>query len=88
MSRLIDADALAKDLSKLWNEMDDVDYGEYVRDANKLMNHYPTVDAVPVVRCCDCKWKKKSPKSVYCNALNMYVIDSDFFCGFGEKVSE
>lgn len=46
--RLIDADALEKDLSKLWEEMDDVDYGEYVRDANKMLNHYPTIEAVPV----------------------------------------
>ena len=29
--------------------MDDVEFGELVRDFWKVLNHFPTVDAVPVV---------------------------------------
>ena len=46
--RLIDADALNKEVGKLWRDMDDVDFGELVRDFWKVLNHFPTVDAEPV----------------------------------------
>lgn len=46
--RLIDADALNKEVGELWRDMDDVDFGEMVRDFWKVLNHFPTVDAEPV----------------------------------------
>ena len=45
--RLIDADALKFDIMCV--------YGSNPQYINWL-NHAPTVDAVPVVRCKDCKW--------------------------------
>ena len=48
MARLIDADALNKEVGELWRDMDDVDFGELVRDFWKVLNHFPTVDAIPV----------------------------------------
>ena len=53
--RLIDADALNKEVRELWRDMDDVDFGELVRDFWKVLNHFPTVDAEPVVRCRSCR---------------------------------
>ncbi len=46
--RLIDADALKKEVGKLWEELDDVDFGELVRDFWKILNKFPTIDAEPV----------------------------------------
>lgn len=46
--RLIDADALNKEVGELWRDMDDVDFGELVRDFWKVLNHFPTVNAEPV----------------------------------------
>lgn len=45
--RLIDADALTSDLTRFYE-------GEV--PARKLIAEQPTVDAVPVVRCRECKW--------------------------------
>ncbi|MBR2653134.1 MAG: hypothetical protein IKD59_01150 [Lachnospiraceae bacterium] len=45
--RLIDADALKFDIMCV--------YGSNPQYINWL-NHAPTVDAVPVIRCKDCKW--------------------------------
>ena len=48
MARLIDSDALSKEVGELWRDMDDVDFGELVRDFWKVLNHFKTVDAIPV----------------------------------------
>ena len=48
--RLIDADLLKLEIACV--------YGSNPRYLNWL-NHAPTVDAVPVVRCCDCKYYRK-----------------------------
>ena len=48
--RLIDADVLKKDLTRFYD-------GEVV--ARKLIDEQPTVDAVEVVRCRDCKHNPK-----------------------------
>lgn len=68
---------------------------QYVYDA-------PIVDAVPVVRCRDCKHKKTATgccayvlpdrygigtEVLYCRAMERYV-EHDFFCKYGEKVTE
>ena len=45
--RLIDADALKLEIACV--------YGSNPKYINWL-NHAPTVDAVPVIRCKDCKW--------------------------------
>lgn len=89
MSRLIDADDIKYQLLKpntnptLWCVS---------KDAVDLM---PTVDAVPVVRCRDCKHGK--PYRTYYNGCNGIgyrcerydgYFDSDWFCADGEKVSE
>lgn len=50
MSRLIDADDL--DMYECLRSY----YGDAWRDAQKAIDDAPTVDAVPVVRCKDCRY--------------------------------
>lgn len=52
-----------------------------------LIDSVPTVDAVPVVRCKDCKYTRK----VYGRLLCKYgtctgcILRDDFFCANGER---
>lgn len=69
--RLIDANALIA-------EYDRVHVGEPGK-ARKLMADAPTVDAVPVVRCKDCKHR-------YSDSWCEYVDDDDnFYCAKGKR---
>ena len=71
MHRLIDANALIA-------EYDRVHIGEPGK-ARKLMADAPTVDAVEVVRCRDCKRR-------YSDSWCAYVDDDDnFYCARGER---
>ena len=75
--RLIDADALMDEANS------DGAYG-YV-DA-KQISEAPTVDAVPVVRCRECKKHSEANGKHYCKFWRMYCPDdSDFFCKAGER---
>lgn len=45
----------------------------------------PTIDAVPVVRCKDCRWKEQEqPGMVYCPATVGGWVDEDWSCKGGE----
>ena len=49
----------------------------------------PTIDAVPVVRCKDCRWKEEEqPGMVYCPATVGGWVDEDWFCKGGERSEE
>ena len=76
--RLIDADAMREGWLK---------YGanEYIYDANAMLydiDEQPTIDAVPVVRCKDCKHYGTSG----C-AMDTYAFDvvEEGFCSYGER---
>jgi len=52
---------------------------------DKIMG-LPTIDAVPVVRCKDCKWKVVTKlKENYCLRCEDIVKD-DYFCADGAKM--
>ena len=56
------------------------------QDIIDLINNQPTVDAVPVVRCKDCKYHDERDNYIYCWALKMKCHnDSEFFCKYGEQ---
>lgn len=94
MSRLIDADKLHCDVLKINDEGDEIVF-VYQSDIDAA----PTVDAVPVVRCRDCKWWDKKPDSLYgyCHAYKYWhlserlkigiyrVYKGDWFCADGER---
>jgi hypothetical protein len=74
--RLIDADALPK-----WTG--------YALSATEIaieVEHAPTIDAVPVVRCKDCRWHiDEEPGMVYCRAIVGGWVHNDWFCKSGER---
>lgn len=88
MARLIDADAMRDD----WLENGE---NEYVYDTNDVLDSIdsqPTVDAVEVVRCRDCKrcfkhtTKRNRQKMWICmrNEVDVCVRPDDF-CSYGER---
>ena len=93
MSRLIDADALllALDKRKTYELADGRNraYGKGVRDAMKDVDKQPTVDAVPIVRCYECKhsYRLGGTKILY-QCDHNGVRPNYWFCADGEKVTE
>lgn len=79
MGRLIDADVLKKDLTRFYD-------GEVV--ARKLIDEQPTVDAVEVVRCRDCKnsehWYADRRRCFLWHENGVSVFDGGF-CNYGER---
>lgn len=63
--RLIDADKL----KEAFNETDATKYGLY---PNNVVDMQPTVDAVPVTRCGQCKWNR----GFECRNLNIMFSDN------------
>ena len=82
--RLIDADRLSEAI------YDNVSapYEEAVwakEDCLTEINAAPTVDAVPVVRCRECKHHHDC-ETHFCDALGMDCPDdSEFFCSYGKR---
>lgn len=83
--RLIDADEMRQD----WLENGQ---NEYVYDTNAVLvsiDTRPTIDAVPVVRCRECKrWMKDVPGCtdfVGRCALANYMIGATGYCLYGER---
>ena len=90
--RLIDADALLRHKRK----MSGADFGGEFWDEAVLasdIKNAPTVDAVPVIRCRECKhhyWEQEPchGKSVhYCKLPHMRGVEvfKEFFCYYGER---
>ena len=78
--RLIDADALPK-------------YTGYALSANEVaeaVENAPTIDAVPVVRCRDCKWSDwysnvDGKRYCCCMETGMGGRTETDFCSYGER---
>ena len=54
--------------------------------ATLILREAPTVDAVEVVRCCECKWWHEDDDVGYCDnpdGLDNYA-KPDEFCSYGE----
>ena len=81
--RLIDANALIDDA-----EMDGALYACLggMDDVRFLVDSQPTVDAVEVVRCKDCKQhiETKAENVAYCQKFNRFMKVDDF-CSYGER---
>lgn len=83
--RLIDVDYAQKELTIAEVEVKknfETDC-DHVRD---FLNALPTVDAVSVVRCRECKNHSDADGEHYCKFWRMYCPDdSDFFCKAGKR---
>jgi len=66
--RLIDADALYIPPEEM--------------NAKMAVAYAPTIDAVPVVRCKDCKWYDGQE---ICDRHGLFLIDLAYFCADGER---
>lgn len=94
--RLIDANKVVKDII---SERDKIPYELVsekpfkhgnsmrggIRKALRCIEQAPTVDAVPVARCRECKHHHDCDTH-FCDALGMDCPDdSEFFCSYGER---
>ena len=97
MSKLIDADALQNILLPITTALEH-EYGSLGGAVSGCMKHIdnaPTVDAVPVVRCRDCKhWKPTGSKAGNSFSDMEYIGGWEFtnycrresdFCSYGER---
>lgn len=80
--RLIDADAIRRE----------IDCCDFDSQTDKLticqqISEAPTVDAVPVVRCRECKYSYESISGRCCTMGPCVdcIVPEDFFCSYGER---
>lgn len=90
--RLIDADALVKDIDKYYQTCIYPHPGTTWRRglelAVELLLEAPTVDAVEVIRCRDCKRfvDNKEARVTYCRrSLQDMTVNPNDFCSYGER---
>lgn len=82
--RLIDADALVKDLRENYIF---TGFNELLDDFASAIRSQPTVDAVPVIRCKDCKWYYRGGATcMFWGGAN--GMCGDDFCGKAERKEE
>lgn len=97
--RLIDADALMEQVKAIHRAVDtsginrdyDTGFHSATSQIQGLIEYMPTIDAVEVVRCRDCKYIRPMIDAVtgeedgyYC-ALNLGEVGFDDFCSNGER---
>ncbi len=64
-------------------------YNTIIRNNIECIERLRSVDAVPVVRCKDCRWKEEEqPGMVYCPATVGGWVDEEWFCKGGERSEE
>lgn len=91
--RLIDADAFLKDILTAGIGKTIIEYSE--SNIGYMIRKRPTIDAVPVVRCRECKyWKPTGSKAGYSFSYMEYIGGCEFtryccresdFCSYGER---
>lgn len=89
--RLIDAESamstpvLPKEYRNYQTDNLDDAYERGWEDALENLKNAPTVDAVPVVRCKDCKYRDGTPGQPNILCAQMHEDD---FCSYGERRAE
>lgn len=100
--RLIDADALMDVIRqheyRLATKQGAIDYGMFTLGIQQAVDEQPTIDAVPVVRCRECKhWKQSGSKAGNSFSEMEYIGGCEFtkycrresdFCSYGERKNE
>ena len=93
MARLIDGDAL-KELYEMGDELKDYEkvLSVPIPVIQQNIKDMPTIDAVPVVRCKDCKYRSYDYDCVgnhLCEKRgNRYYCEDNDFCSYGERRSD
>lgn len=91
MPRLIDADELFKMVERSRNvnthekeefrRAHDYEHSHFLH----LITEQPTIDAVPVVRCRECRYNPKDGAFIGCPFEYRVHCLPDMYCGFGER---
>lgn len=90
MSRLIDADKMILRYQSHPNRhsktyLSSISYEDVIDAVIYDLEQEPTVDAVPVVRCKDCKWYNTTA-SEKCVAYDAFwATEPDDYCAWGER---
>ena len=94
MSRPIDADKLIKKMERRYEEMR-LKYGEYDQfnmgyaEGMVAIDNAPTVDAVEVVRCKDCKYHCDLDGGVKCQRMDgLLMTFPDDYCSYGRRAED
>lgn len=87
--RLIDADALKDLLKEYCVDGDSIVQTWYcTMGIDDCIDNAPTVDAIPIVRCADCKYSGAwFGHTMKCKKFHQ-LFDESFYCTFGEWVEE
>ena len=90
--RLIDANALMDVIRqheyRLATKQGSIDYGMFTLGIQQAVDEQPTVDAVEVVRCRECKYRFKNNGHSRdgCPIVDAKIwMDDDDFCSHGEQ---
>jgi len=78
--RLIDADAIP--YKKIMFDDDDDDF--YYGVTQPYIDRMPTIDAVPVVRCRECRFNTTERKCLNPDSIIIVPSDDDF-CSYGQR---
>ena len=81
--RLIDANAFLKDILTAGIGKTIIEYSE--SDIGYMIRKRPTVDAVEVVRCRECKYLMFSDCYGECSKGHLGIVRQDDFCSRGER---
>lgn len=85
MTRLIDADALEYKQHVMYKKGDEV-FGEWFITATEI-DHAPIIDAVPVIKCKDCKHRYITGSTTHyyvCDFMDAEYNDNGY-CHHGER---
>ena len=87
--RLIDADALKKEVESIMSETMDMSFQIYAQGFCTTIDNAPTIDAVPIVRCEECEHSMNKHIGGYkkCALLDAWMQDGSF-CSNGERSEE
>ena len=81
--RLIDANTLISYMDECSKESR---FRVYYGYAKSFIDDAPTIDAVPVVRCRECKYHEEEEiEMVYCPNIIGGWVENEWFCANGER---
>ena len=85
MTRLIDADALAEQYTEMVERLLLIRGSIVPSHVTTLIINAPTIDAVEVVRCKDCKYHHKHSWYNTCDKIAGSGFPDDWYCADGER---
>lgn len=54
-------------------------------EIESMVKRMPTVDAVPVIRCKDCKHWQCDDDETYCDELGIFNTDMNSYCSYAKR---